>query len=84
MKIRDSNSRCAIAGLEALRAEHDHTLCPSWAFLEIADRKMRKTQFELKAAQPPDPVYWVITSGMAPATVKLIPQHEQELRGRIQ
>jgi len=45
---------------------------------------MRKMQFELKAAQPPDPLYWIITSGLGTAKLKRIPQHEEQLSGRLQ
>jgi putative DNA primase/helicase len=60
--------------------------CEFMIGIEIADteRKVRKMQFELKAAQPPDPVYWVIASDMGTATLKLISQSEPELGRRVQ
>jgi putative DNA primase/helicase len=54
--------------------------------IEIADaqRKLRKMQFELKAAQPPDPVYWAINSGQGAATLKCIELPEEDVCGRVQ
>jgi len=44
--------------------------------LEDEARKIRKMQFELKAAEPPEPVYWAISSGCGVATLKRVPQSD--------
>lgn len=55
--------------------------------LEIEDpaTKVRKTQFELKAAQPLDPVRWRISSGLGTAELKLESERKEsgDAGGRV-
>lgn len=51
--------------------------------IEIDDpaAKGRKTQFELKAAQPPEPIYWAILSGPGSASLEVsAPRKESGVR----
>ena len=45
--------------------------------VEDEARKIRKMQFELKASEPPDPIYWGISSGCGVATLKRVPRADE-------
>ncbi|MGA2648275.1 MAG: AAA family ATPase, partial [Candidatus Sulfotelmatobacter sp.] len=52
--------------------------------IEDPETQIRKTQFELKAAEPPHPVRWTIASGLGTAELRLITEHdESDAGGRV-
>jgi len=52
--------------------------------LEDAEQKVRKMHFELKAAAPPEPIYWVISSGLGAAELKPVPASGTSYHGNLQ